>query len=255
MSDNLENLKVVAQVLVSAGGFLRSAKDLLRPLFRHSKELVGGPNETLRVALEGDQANAQPAHAKLVSILEGNSFPFIIRMGRRFDLPAAVAQMQEAIEARDVWDWTYVSSFGVDIVSDKLVRQLKREYVDPTLPGHAKKGLNTTFLGITTTDLPEHFGDAIFIAGVVLGQKGAGGFKELHSIDPSSFIPAVVIRIEGQKFFAYSDQVAASCFLSDVLEWTLTDRGCVASILYDEEPVSEEERKLDVSMRSALSLN
>lgn len=254
MDENIENLQGVAQALTGFGGFIHSAVDVLRPLFRNSRSLKGNENEALRSALEGNQSNAQAAHAKLVSILEGNSFPFIIRMGRSFELPAAVGRMQAAIEARDVWDWTFVTSFSARSVSSALITQLKKEYIDPDMPRLAKTGLNTTFLGISTTDLPKHFGDAIYIVGVVLGQKNAGGFKEMHSIDPKDFIPSVVIRIEGEKFFAYSDQVAAACFLTDALDWALVDRGCVASLLFDEEPLTEGQRTLSMPMRATLGL-
>ena len=168
-------------------------------------------SEPLKASLQGSSASARDANARLINILKAPSLPFMLRCGKNFNIPAGASEMQEAILDAKILDWSYVFNYDKNVPFN-LVQNLKESYFDGEL---YKKDLETTYLGITQNDFPKEFGDSIYIVGTLLMTSE---YKKITYFETKDITPLIILKIEGNNVYSYSDPIVMSYMLNKLLD-------------------------------------
>lgn len=194
-------------------------------------------NPDLEKSFFGDPNGLTKFNRELNGLLRSTARPFLLRVGSRITIPGDdQREMKDAVNRKEVWDWTYV--FDAENLSNFDRAHIARTYFDG--PDKPKDGVSTSVLKATRSPLPPNFGDGIIIVGVTLE---AGDFTALDSVDKDLMIPtrAVICR-NGEKatYSVVTDAVALRVWLEQVIEvvvdhepQTIGPRGYHAKVFFD----------------------
>lgn len=205
--------------------------------------------EELKSELLGSEGLSREKSAEISQMIGVRTYPFLLRMGNTFNLPADFRRMEAAVIAQDVWDWTYC--FDTAGIRHETIEHLRSLFCDPKFPHMVKPAASTTTLAFSSEPLPELFGDTLYIAGVVLANVD---YEHFYSIPEKYILPTVVVKYSTQGTFGYSNPIAMNFFLRKALDFLFnisTKRQFSGDICIDE-ALPDEKRALPYELLGAL---
>ncbi|GGE46222.1 hypothetical protein [Niveispirillum cyanobacteriorum] len=169
--------------------------------------------------LYGSRQNAADANSSLVNILRSKPFPFIIRSGHHFTIPADITEMKLAIKSGDVYDWTF---FFTGNENDNMIEaksEIRESYFSPPKHMDVRKDIGTSQLSVFSSKHDESLGDATYIAGMVVADRG---FDNFSSMERRQFLPSIGITVRHGMSYAITDPIGVN-FLFDKLRSVVID--------------------------------
>lgn len=207
--------------------------------------------EELKAEILGSEGLSREKSAEISQMIGIRTYPFLLRMGKTFNLPADFRRMEEAVLAKDVWDWTYC--FDAKHISPETIDHLKSLFCDPQHPHLLKPDVATTTLALSAETLPELFGETLYIAGVVLANVD---YEHFYSIPEKFILPTVVVKYTSQATYGYSNPIAMNFFLRKALDFLFnvsTNRQYAGDICINETP-SDEKRSIPYELLGGLRI-
>lgn len=241
-----------ATVISAAIAGAKNLFDIIDKIYsKVGSEPKDGMPDELRNDLLGSEGLSREKSAEISQMIGARTYPFLLRMGRTFNLPADFRRMEEAVLAKDVWDWTYC--FDSKHISPETLDHLKALFCDAERPQLLKRDVATTTLALSSEAMPQLFGETLYIAGVVLANVG---YEHIYSIPEKFILPTVVVKYDSGSTVGYSNPIAMNFFLRKALDFLYTisiNRQYLGDICIDDIP-GDDKRSIPYELLGGLRI-
>lgn len=180
---------------------ITGAKNLFDLIENLTDKLKGREDElkkdypSINDSIFGSDSGALDANASVAQHVSKVAVPFILRVGRIFQLPSDVLKMEEAISKKDFWNWTYVYDLGHKNPNYQTLEHLKKLYCDENRKQKLRAKMFTTTLSLSEETFEINktnlLGDSLCITGVALTSSR---YDHIFNIPQEDLLPNIVIK-------------------------------------------------------------
>ena len=204
------NVTVIASAIGAAKSLLDVVDAIRNIALSHKPDDLP---ESLRNEILGNESKAREQNAKMIAMISANAYPFLLRLGSRFELPPDQIKADEAVLSYNIWDWTYCFDFGN--VTARTKEHLRYLFCDPSDPSLRRAHAASTAFALSEKEMHPELGDTLYIAGVTTFTR----FDHVYNIGSGYLMPAVVIRNAGASTYGIDDSIAMNYYLKRALDF------------------------------------